>query len=78
MRAIITLSPFGDKASVTPIKTEKFSNCLLVFSPLWNLIFLVNFDGDACASWRHHMIATGGHFEMGKQTITRQNLVILD
>ena len=50
----------------------------LVILPLWNLIFFVNFDGDACASWRHHVIATGNHFEMGKQTITIQNLVNLE
>ena len=63
---------------VTTTFSEKFSNCQLVILPLWNLIFFVNFDGDAWASWRHHLNATGGHFEMGKQTITRQYLVNLE
>ena len=81
MKAITTLSPFSNKDAETPTKREKFGNFQLVISPfrtLFALIFFENFDGNVCTPWCHHVIATGGHFETGKQTITRQNLVNLE
>ena len=65
------LGPFISEDAGTLTKTEK----LIVSNPhpLWNRILFANPDVEGCAPWHYHVIATGGHFEMGKQTITRQN-----